>query len=142
MRRTSADVEETIVYPAMRKFLADGDEAVEHDIEEHKQLEQIMKEMEDFPVGDAGFLGLIGRLKDVLTDHVADEEEEQFPQLRQDIPAEQLEAMGLEVEALKKVAPTRPHPNAPNNPLFHAIVGPGVGLMDRMRDLLTTKTHT
>src|SRR4051812_32464614 len=134
--------EETIVYPAIRKFLADGEESVKHDIEEHKQLEQLMKEMEGFPVGDAGFLELVGRLKEVLADHVSDEEQEQFPQLRADIPVDQLEKMGMEVEALKKVAPTRPHPNAPNNPLFHAMVGPGVGLMDRMRDLLTTKTHT
>ena len=56
------------------------------------------------------------------------------------MPADQLEAMGTQVEALKKVAPTRPHPNAPNNALFHLTVGPGVGLVDRLRDALSTKT--
>jgi Pretoxin HINT domain/Hemerythrin HHE cation binding domain len=36
-----AVAEEMYVYPAMRKYLADGEKAVEHDVEEHKQLERI-----------------------------------------------------------------------------------------------------
>jgi hemerythrin superfamily protein len=132
--------EETIVYPSMLAHLANGAEAVEHDTQEHKQLETIMKEMEDCKVGEPEFLELVGRLQDVLADHVSDEEQEQFPQLRASVPAEQLEAMGGQVAALKKVAPTRPHPGAPNNALFHLSVGPGVGLVDRLRDAISTKT--
>jgi hemerythrin superfamily protein len=132
--------EETIVYPAMLAHLANGKEAVEHDTQEHKELEAVMKEMEDCQVGEPGFLDLVRRLKGVLDDHVADEEQEQFPELRASVPADQLEAMGTQVVALKKVAPTRPHPNAPNNALFHLTVGPGVGLVDRLRDALSTKT--
>ena len=132
--------EETIVYPMMAAHLPNGTEAVEHDTQEHKQLETIMKRMEDAKVGDPGFLDLVSDLQAVLADHVSDEEKDQFPQLRQHVPAEQLEAMALQVEGLKKVAPTRPHPNAPNNALFHLTVGPGVGMIDRMRDLLSTKT--
>ena len=35
------------------------------------------------------------------------------------------------------IAPTRPHPAASNAELFHKLVGPGVGLVDRVRDKLT-----
>ena len=45
--------------------------------------------------------------------------------------------MREQVETAKKIAPTRPHPGAPNNEVFHKLVGPGVGLMDRVRDKLT-----
>jgi len=38
--------EEMYVYPAMKKYLPDGDEAVDHDVEEHKELEQTMKKLE------------------------------------------------------------------------------------------------
>ena len=38
--------EEMYVYPAMREHLPDGEKAVEHDIEEHKELERTMKELE------------------------------------------------------------------------------------------------
>ena len=40
-------------------------------------------------------------------------------------------------ETAKKLAPTRPHPGAPNSEVFHKLVGPGVGLVDRLRDKLT-----
>jgi hypothetical protein len=43
------------------------------------------------------------------------------------------------VEAAKKLAPTRPHPGAPDSELFHKPAGPGVGLVDRLRDRLTDR---
>ncbi|MFN2538963.1 MAG: hemerythrin domain-containing protein [Mycobacteriales bacterium] len=133
--------EETIVYPVMSSQLENGAQAVEHDTREHKKLEELMKQMEDCKVGEPAFLDLVTELQEVLADHVSDEEDEQFPTLRAHVPDDQLTAMGLEVEALKKVAPTRPHPSAPNNALFHLTVGPGVGMVDRLRDALSTKTH-
>ncbi len=50
---------------------------------------------------------------------------------------EELVQLREKVETAKKVAPTRPHPHAPNAELFHKLVGPGVGLVDRLRDRLT-----
>ena len=41
-----AVAEEMYVYPAMKEHLPDGEAAVEHDISEHKELEQTMKELE------------------------------------------------------------------------------------------------
>jgi hypothetical protein len=38
--------EEMYVYPAMKKYLPDGDEAVDHDVEEHTELERTMKKLE------------------------------------------------------------------------------------------------
>jgi hypothetical protein len=73
----------------------------------------------------------------VLADHVQDEESEQFPELRRKVPASVLEELAGKVETAKKLAPTRPHPSAPNSELFHKLVGPGVGLVDRLRDKLT-----
>ena len=35
--------EEMHVYPAMRKHLPDGDQAVQHDIEEHKEIESLLR---------------------------------------------------------------------------------------------------
>jgi hemerythrin superfamily protein len=133
--------EEMYVYPAMREHLPDGREVTEHDAEEHKELERVMKELESTATGDPRFDELVGDLTEKLRHHVRDEEDEQFPQLREHVPLDELEAMGGAVEVLKKVAPTRPHPEAPNNMLFHLTVGPGVGLVDRLRDALSTKTH-
>jgi hemerythrin superfamily protein len=132
-----AVAEEMFVYPAMRKHLPDGDEAVEHDTKEHKELEQTMKELEAVDAGDPQFQQLLDQLETILRDHVQDEENEQFPQLRAHIPRLELVEMAGKVEAAKKLAPTRPHPAAPNNQVFHKLVGPGVGLVDRLRDRLS-----
>jgi hemerythrin superfamily protein len=132
-----AVAEEMYVYPAMRKYLADGDKSVEHDVEEHKELEEAMKQLEDVDVSSAEFDTALRRLETLLADHVQDEETEQFPELRSSIPPEELVELAGKVETAKKLAPTRPHPGAPNNELFHKLVGPGVGLVDRLRDKLT-----
>jgi Hemerythrin HHE cation binding domain len=104
--------------------------AVQHDIEEHKQLETIMKELESADADGEGFVLLIDELADVLPDHVQDEEQEQFPRLRTQIPQDELVEIASKVETAKKMAPTRPHPSAPNAELFHKMVGPGVGMID------------
>ena len=132
-----AVAEEMYVYPAMRKYLADGDKAVEHDVEEHKELETTMKALEAADVSTPEFESALNRLEELLVDHVEDEETEQFPELRAKIPHEELVELAGKVETAKKLAPTRPHPAAPNSELFHKLVGPGVGLVDRLRDKLT-----
>jgi hemerythrin superfamily protein len=129
--------EEMYVYPAMRDHLPDGDEAVEHDTQEHKELEKLMKQLEGADAAGAEFMEIVGKIREVLDDHVSDEEDEQFPKLRAHIPAEKLVELKGKVETAKKLAPTRPHPMAPNAELFHKMVGPGVGLVDRLRDKLT-----
>ena len=77
-----AVAEEMYVYPAMRKHLPDGETAVEHDIEEHKELERAMKRLEAVDVSSAEFDAALRQLETLLADHVQDEESEQFPELR------------------------------------------------------------
>jgi hypothetical protein len=128
------------VYPAMRDHLPDGEKAVEHDIEEHKELERTMMELEGCSADDPRFMTLVHDLRGKLHHHATDEETEQFPELRARVPRDQLVKMREQVETAKKIAPTRAHPGAPNSELFHKLVGPGVGLMDRVRDKLTGRT--
>jgi len=133
--------EEMFVYPAMRRHLPGGDEAVEHDVAEHKELERLMKRWEGVEPSDADFDVVLDELEPVLRDHVQDEESEQFPELRAHIPRQELVHLAGQVEAAKRAAPTRPHPLAPNNALFHFLVGPGVGLVDRLRDSWTGRPN-
>lgn len=133
--------EELWVYPAMRKHLPDGDRAVDADVAEHKELEVLLKRLEGVGPDDGQFDVLVSRLEGVLSDHVRDEETDQFPRLRAAVPHEELVLMAERVEAVKKVAPTRAHPGAPNSALFHALAGPGVGLVDRLRDRLAGRPH-
>jgi hypothetical protein len=69
--------------------------------------------------------------------HIEDEEGQMFTHMRQVIDADELRGLGTRVEGFKKVAPTRPHPNVPNEPLPRMAAGPAASLFDRMRDLAT-----
>ncbi len=133
--------EEMYVYPAMKDHLPEGESRVQHDVEEHQELVEVMKELEDVDSADPRFLQTLGRLETVLRDHVTDEESDQFPLLRTHLSREQLVEIGAKVEAAKKAAPTRPHPSAPHSELFHKTLGPGVGLVDRLRDKLTGRPN-
>ncbi|GAA2880632.1 hemerythrin domain-containing protein [Pseudonocardia halophobica] len=132
--------EEMYVYPAMSDALEHGGDTVEHDKEEHNKLERIMKDLEGVDGDDARFDVLVGDMTRALRHHAEDEETEQFPKMRERIPQETLVELRRKVEAAKKVAPTRPHPDAPNAELFHKMAGPGVGLVDRLRDRLTNRS--
>ena len=129
--------EEMYVYPAMREYLEDGDAAVDHDIAEHRQIEECLKELEGLEPADGKFTEIVARLQELIADHVTDEEDEQFPRLREVVPEQRLIDLRDKVEAAEKVAPTRPHPNAPHSELFHKVVGPGVGMVDRLRDAIS-----
>ena len=129
--------EEMYVYPAMREHLEDGESQVEHDIVEHQAVEETLKELEGLEPDDKRFPEVVDELRALLADHVRDEEEEQFPGLREKIPAEELVELRKKVEMAEKLAPTRPHPGAPHSELFHKVVGPGVGMVDRLRDAIS-----
>jgi hemerythrin superfamily protein len=132
--------EEMYVYPAMRKHLSDGEAAVEHDIEEHRELEGLLKELEGEDAAGTRFAEVVSQIAATLADHIRDEEAQQFPQLRASVPRTELVELAQKVETAKKLAPTRPHPSAPNSQVFHKLVGPGVGLVDRLRDRLSGRS--
>ena len=135
-----AVAEEMYVYPAMRKHLPNGKEAVDHDLEEHRQLEETLKELEGVDGSDPRFSELLRTLDAVLEDHITDEETKHFPQLRAALPPAELVELAGKVETAKKMAPTRPHPSTPNSQLFHKLAGPGVGMVDRLRDRLAGRS--
>lgn len=129
--------EELFLYPVMEREIPDGGDEVEHDKEEHAELVATMKKLENADTESPEFTELVRTLRDQLDHHADDEESDQFPLLRKHLPAEALIDLGEKVEAAKTIAPTRPHPSAPHSELFHMTIGPGVGMVDRLRDALT-----
>lgn len=129
--------EEEYLYPAVRDALPDGNAVADHEISEHSEAEKTMKALESMSPDnvefDSTFRTLVGQIKS----HVAEEEGELFPRLQQACTAEQLRELGDKLETAKKAAPTRPHPSSPSTPPGNKLLGPMVGLVDRLRDALT-----
>ncbi|GKQ41533.1 hemerythrin domain-containing protein [Streptomyces sp. A012304] len=129
--------EEAYLYPAVREHVAGGDALADKELEDHAKAEQIMKDLESCRPGDAEFDRLIGMLMSEIRAHIADEEGNLFPRLREACPPEALDDLGDKVRQAKKMAPTRPHPSAPDKPPANKLLAPGTGLVDRMRDMLS-----
>jgi hemerythrin superfamily protein len=127
--------EETQVYPRVEKQI-DKDEA-EHSKEEHAEAEETMKRLEKMDPEDPGFDGAVAELIAEIRHHVQEEEADIFPRLTAAMDRAELEELAGKVQAAKKVVPTRPHPAAPDHPPFNKLLGPGQGLVDRVRDVLT-----
>jgi hemerythrin superfamily protein len=132
-----SECEEQAVYPMIRKVIDNGEQIIEHEIDEHSKAERIMKELDGMSAGDPQFGVLMQQLMADITEHVQEEENDVFPQFRAKVDKGELEKLGKTVEALKKIVPTHPHPMAPDHPPFNALLGPGAGLVDRLRDMLS-----
>jgi hemerythrin superfamily protein len=131
--------EEQYMYPAARRYLENGDELADHELEEHAEAEQVMKQLEGIPADDPRFDQLLGDLMKDIRHHIEDEEEDLLPKLQQACSAEDLRDLGEKVVKAKKIAPTRPHPAAPDKPPANRILNPGAGLIDRLRDALSSR---
>ncbi|MFE0256367.1 hemerythrin domain-containing protein [Streptomyces sp. NPDC059010] len=129
--------EEAYLYPAVRQHVAGGDAIADKEIDDHSKAERIMKDLEGCDAGDPEFDRLIGMLMSEVRSHIADEERSLFPQLRAACTPDALDDLGDKVRQAKKVAPTRPHPAAPDKPPANKLLAPGAGLVDRLRDALT-----
>lgn len=127
--------EEVLVYPEVDKKIS-AQEA-EHARKEHAEAEETLHRMEKLDPDDPAFDDELATLMREIRHHISEEEGQIFAHMREVIDADELRKLGSRVEAFKKVAPTRPHPNVPNEPLPRMAAGPAASLFDRMRDAAT-----
>ena len=128
-----AVAEEVAVYPEVKRKVSE--EEAERAKREHAEAEKTMKALEKLDSDDPSFVEQIRTLMSEIREHVAEEEGEMFPHMRQIMTQDELVELGRRVEAIKAMAPTRPHPSVPNDPGKRLAVGPVAGMFDRLRDL-------
>jgi hemerythrin superfamily protein len=133
--------EELYLYPTTRTVLPGGDQLADREIEEHAAVERLMKGLEKVEPTDPKFDDLLTRLITDVRGHVGEEETDLFPRLQAACSEQELIELGAKVERAKKLAPTRPHPAAPDTPPLNKVLGPPVGLVDRVRDALSGRGH-
>lgn len=121
----------------MREHVAGGNALADKELADHADVEKLLKELEGTREDEPRFTELCRLLATEVLTHVADEEERLFPALAQYCGADMLDELGDKVRSAKRTAPTRPHPSAPDTPPANKLLAPGVGLVDRARDLVT-----
>lgn len=129
--------EEQFMYPAVRQSLDNGDQIADKEIADHSEAEQVMKRLESMGPEEPEFEQLLTQLISDVRKHVTDEENNLLPKLRAACSDDQLRDLGQKVQRAKKMAPTRPHPSAPDQPPANLILAPGTAFIDKIRDALT-----
>ncbi|MGX4694348.1 hemerythrin domain-containing protein [Streptomyces sp. JNUCC 63] len=129
--------EEQYLYPTVREHVNDGARIADKEIADHSRVETILKQLEGINADDPQMSPLLQQLMEEVTAHVEDEENNLFPLLRQACSSEMLGDLGEKVRRAKAMAPTRPHPAAPDTPPANKLLAPGAGLVDRARDFIT-----
>jgi len=133
--------EEMYLYPAARKILPNGDALIDEEIEEHAEAERLLKKWEGMKGDDPEFMPTYEKIRDGLLHHIDEEEEPKlFPEMQAVLSQEEQEDLGAKITRAKKLAPTRPHPSAPDSPPGDIVLGVPTGIMDRIRDAMSGRS--
>jgi hemerythrin superfamily protein len=133
-----AAVEEQFVYPLIRKKVDGGDDLVNHAIEEHQEVKQLLSDLEKLDSSDSQYTTKMDKVISSVREHVEEEEGDVFPKLKESTPAETREKVGSVVEKAKSVVPTHPHPLVPGTATAQLLAGPWAAIVDKARDLLAS----
>lgn len=136
-----AVAEEMYLYPAAREALPHGDQLIDEELKEHAEAEELLKRWEGVDGDDPEFMTIYRQIRAGLLHHIDEEEEPKlFPEMQALCSPQQLQELGEKIEKAKKLAPTRPHPSAPDEPPMNKVLGAPVGLVDRIRDKMSGRS--
>ncbi len=132
-----ASIEEELLYPTARKALRQKEDLVLESLEEHHLVKVTLSELQSMSPSNERYDAKVTVLKEAIEHHVEEEESDLFPALRKKLDKAALESLGTALESAKRLAPTRPHPNAPDTPPGNLLAGLPAALLDRVRDLVS-----
>lgn len=128
--------EEELVHPLSRRDGAAGDKVVNARVDEERLAKRDLAELYEMGTENPDFDAAFARLHEAVLDHAHQEETEEFPALREAVPAVRLTRLAGEVQAAEALAPTRPHPHVPSSQAGSLIAGPPMAVFDRIRDAI------
>src|SRR5918992_4548254 len=115
--RIHAEIEEEVLYPNIRRLLADGDALVAEAVQEHAEAREALAEIEAKSPHDPDFDAKVTTLINDVRHHVNEEEGEMLPKLRTAVGAPLLVALGEDLEAARRARAARAAiPPAPSPP--------------------------
>jgi hemerythrin superfamily protein len=137
-------IEEMLFYPAIRTAGLKADtrageaasDLVLESLEEHHIVKWTLSELEKMDPEDERYCAKVEVLIESVRHHIEEEEGDLFPKARKLLGAEMLDELGKRMEKAKKLAPTRPHPRAPDEPPGNMVAGLMASMMDKGKDML------
>lgn len=125
--------EEEVIHPLVR-YTEDGEAVVAARLKEEAEAKETLAALEKLEVGTAGFTRQFDEFAAAVKNHAEHEEREEFPRIKAAESDGARQRLRVAVEVAERLAPTHPHPHAPDGALGNLIVGPFVAIADRTRD--------
>jgi hemerythrin-like domain-containing protein len=130
-------IEEQFFWPAVRELLEDGDVLADKAVAQEQEGKKLLQRLEDGMPGDPGYQEALKEFVKAGREHIAYEQDVVWPAFEAAISREDSLKLGEKLEAAKKVAPTRPHPDTPPNPGVLKTMGMVTAMVDHVRDAAT-----
>lgn len=111
-----AAIEEQAFYPRLRSEMSDVTDDVLEALEEHHIVKWTLSELDEMSSTDERYTAKVTVLMESVRHHVKEEEQDMFPKVRKEMSRAELQELGEEMAAAKKIVPRRPHPRAPDTP--------------------------
>jgi len=134
-----ASIEEQLLYPALRRAGV-GVETLDA-LEEHHAVKVTLDELDPMSPGDERFAPKMHLVVEAVRRHVEEEERALLPRLDAALDPDELRALGDALARARGIAPTRPHPFAPDTPPGVYFAGAAAAVYDRARDVLRGATE-
>jgi hemerythrin superfamily protein len=97
-------IEEEIFYPAVRDGVDDSGEIVDESEQEHHVVDVLIGEMRELTAGSDDWVAKMTVLIENVEHHAEEEEQEMFPDCREQLGEERLDQLGEELEARQRTA--------------------------------------
>jgi len=128
-----AAIEETTFYPRVRSQMPDATDDVLEALEEHHVAKWTLSELDGMSSTDERYTAKVTVLMESIRHHVKEEERELFPKVRKAMSRAELQELGDELTAAKRIAPRRPHPRTPDTPPGNLIAAAVTAPIDAAR---------
>jgi hypothetical protein len=129
-------VEEEYFWPTVRESLASGDMMADKALRQEQEGKEALDKLCGMSPDNLDFERTLTSTRQDLLEHIRTEEEV-FAALQGSCSQKQLDELGEKLEKAKKMAPTRPHPHAPNSATGVKMAGAVAAPLDKMRDAAT-----
>ncbi|WP_432547750.1 hemerythrin domain-containing protein [Kineococcus sp. SYSU DK004] len=130
-----AFAEETVLFPAYRRFLAGADDELTAHIEgDHQRVNDALEALQRSDPRSPEHEETVRGAFAVIRHDAHDEEDDLLPRLQRAVGVEELRAIGAAWEVQRRASPTRPHPRVPRRPPGNVLAGIPLAVTDRVQD--------
>jgi hemerythrin superfamily protein len=126
-----AVIEETHLYPAVRRHVPDGDRIADKCASDNAEVERLLEELRRSATADRVFAALTRRLMLEVYEHMREEQDALLPRLAEHASPEDLRRLGERVESAINSPPTRSELADPERRSYDRS---GAELVHRVRD--------